>query len=677
MAIYHFEIKTYGRNDGANANAIKAAAYRAGARMRNDVTGRVHDYSRKSEVIHTEILAPRHAPEWIADRSRLWHEIEKVETYTNARLFREFVVALPLELTHEQNIALVRDFVLSELTIMGMIADWAFHAKPGNPHVHISCPGREISGTGFSKKKNRDWDRKEHCFRWRKAWADLVNRHLTQAGFGPETFIDHRTLAEQGIDRIPTTHVGRETPDTQESHARKAMYNLYVEQINAAKVLVTNAGQLDMLRAEVTTLEVDLAAAEQVIAEERVCEPDPQTYAQEKTSPQQAAAPMSLNSLSLDNHAEFQARAAFIQALGKPAYSLQKFIKDSARMAQQPGGPRLRWWLFSFKEAQVKYARSYGQALAYAPKDINRWMGECWNVLGETGTWSQFASVESAQAARTKVAWPGDPPCLQAAQAATSEKVAAPPSRTFAPESLRPTKDQSTETSRSLKGLIDLERKRGPVEAHGELVLYSAEPDMRFHELNVKSTVPHAERLFLERQMACERLGKKYTWRDFHQDVLNLHCPNHPHNDMLDWWRDLRKEAKQNGVLDCEPSRTLFFSSIPRHVVKAYQQRKRKIAAPAPNLRPGTQPVVDGLTFALKAAPQFTHSPTRVKLSTAGRANDADSIPNAQIDQTHFWHYRWDDYGIDAPEQPRHRHLEYPRADIPIWEIPTLEPKYY
>src|SRR5690348_6017243 len=146
MAIFHLEVKTYSRNNSLHANAIMAAAYRAGIRMLNEATGRVHDYRRKNEVAHTEILAPRHAPEWIADRSRLWHEVEKSETYKNARLFREFVAALPHELTSEQNIALVRDFVTSELTPIGMVADCAIHEKPGNHHVHISCPTREVSG---------------------------------------------------------------------------------------------------------------------------------------------------------------------------------------------------------------------------------------------------------------------------------------------------------------------------------------------------------------------------------------------------------------------------------------------------------------------------------------------------------------------------------------------------
>lgn len=674
MAIYHFEIKTYGRNDGANANAIKAAAYRAGARMCNDVTGQVHDYSRKSEVIHTEILAPRHAPEWIVDRSRLWNEIEKIETYTNARLFREFVVALPLELTHEQNIVLVRDFVHTELTTMGMIADWAFHAKPSNPHAHISCPGREISGTGFSKKKNRDWDRKAHTFRWRKAWADLVNRHLAQAGFGPDTFVDHRTLAAQGVDRLPTSHVGRETPDNKESHARKVARNRYVEQVNAAKALVASADPLDMLRTEVAILEAELATAEQVIADQPVCEPSTRTGSQERTSPQQVNAPISLDTLSLDDRTEFQARATFIQALGKPAYSLETFMKDSVRMAQQPGGSRLRWWLLTFKEAQVKYARSYGQALSYAPKDINRWMGQCWNVLGDAETWSQFKSEESAQAARTKVAWPGDAPRSQVAAETTSTKASVATLADSVRANVEPTQRHLTRVSRYPDGSMAIKRKHGPVEAHGEVALYSMDPGMRFYEMNMRATVPDAERLFWERRIVYKRLGRRYTWQHFYDDVRNLHRPSHPHQDMLDWWRDLCKEARQNGTLDSEPSKTLFLRSIPPRVLNALQQSKSETVAPAPTLRPELQSVVDGLTSALKMWSQFTRNAVLVELATPARGNDVDVTPILWMDTMGAQRCESDDYSY-VTDQPKPLLPEYPQADIPVWVIPTLEYK--
>jgi hypothetical protein len=235
VAIYHLEVKTHSRTN--DANAVKAAAYRAGTVLFDEANGRAYDFSRKSEVIHSEILAPRHAPEWVAVRSQLWHEVELKERYKNARLFREIVVALPIELTQEQCIALLREYITTELTSIGMVADYSIHAKPGNPHCHISLTTREISGAGFGKK-NRRWDAHALLLQWRKSWAETVNQHLKRAGCGPDISIDHRSFREQGVNRTPTVHVGRKTPKNQRSHQQKVARNNRVQKINEARETV-------------------------------------------------------------------------------------------------------------------------------------------------------------------------------------------------------------------------------------------------------------------------------------------------------------------------------------------------------------------------------------------------------------------------------------------------------
>ncbi len=108
MAIYHCSIKIISRGKGKSA--VAAAAYRAGEKFTNEYDGLEHDYSRKGGVVHTEILLPANAPAGYSDRSVLWNAVEKIEKVKNSQLAREIELALPVELSREQSIALVRDY---------------------------------------------------------------------------------------------------------------------------------------------------------------------------------------------------------------------------------------------------------------------------------------------------------------------------------------------------------------------------------------------------------------------------------------------------------------------------------------------------------------------------------------------------------------------------------------
>ena len=109
IAIYHLSIKIFSRGKGKSA--IAAAAYRAGEKITNEYDGVTHDYSKKGGIEHTEILLPDHAPAEFKERAILWNAVEKFERYRTAQLAREIEIALPVELTQEQNISLVREFV--------------------------------------------------------------------------------------------------------------------------------------------------------------------------------------------------------------------------------------------------------------------------------------------------------------------------------------------------------------------------------------------------------------------------------------------------------------------------------------------------------------------------------------------------------------------------------------
>ena len=119
MAIYHCSIKIISRGKGKSA--VAAAAYRAGEKIQNEYDGLIHDYTRKGGVVHTEILLPDNAPEEYADRSALWNSVEKVERYKTAQLAREIELALPQELSREDNIYLVRDYVNRNFVLAGYV----------------------------------------------------------------------------------------------------------------------------------------------------------------------------------------------------------------------------------------------------------------------------------------------------------------------------------------------------------------------------------------------------------------------------------------------------------------------------------------------------------------------------------------------------------------------------
>lgn len=240
MAIYHMSIKNISR--GRGKTAIAAAAYRAGTILTDNETGITHNYTKKSEVIYTEIILPEHAPAEYATREILWNEVQKIETQDRARLAREWEVALPNELDLDQSKTLVQDFAKS-LAAEGMCIDVAIHWKDGNHHAHILGTTRPIDKDGKWAPKERkgykldaegnkipvidtktgkqkigargrkmwqretvqanNWNKREKIEEWRKRWADCCNKYLAR-----EKQLDHRSYERQGLMQLPTVHEG-------------------------------------------------------------------------------------------------------------------------------------------------------------------------------------------------------------------------------------------------------------------------------------------------------------------------------------------------------------------------------------------------------------------------------------------------------------------------------------
>jgi len=232
MGIYHLSIKIISRGKGKSA--VAASAYRSGEKIKNEYDGIVHDFTRKGGIVHTEIILPQNAPQEFLDRGTLWNSVEKIEKSKNSQLAREIEIALPKELDREKQIELVREYVKENFVKVGMCADIALHDKgDGNPHAHILLtmrPLNEDTTWGAKSKKEyildkngekvklkngnyktrkintTDWNEQDKAEEWRKAWADITNKYLEENSIQDK--VDHRSYQRQGIEQIPTIHLG-------------------------------------------------------------------------------------------------------------------------------------------------------------------------------------------------------------------------------------------------------------------------------------------------------------------------------------------------------------------------------------------------------------------------------------------------------------------------------------
>jgi hypothetical protein len=209
MAIYRCEARIITRGKGHSA--VAAAAYRTGSKIQDERAGITHNYSsRQKGVVESVILRPENSPAWTAKTDTLWNEVERSEKRKDARLAREFILSLPKELSPKENFQLTVEWVQGNLVSKGMVVEVSLHNPKGgnNPHAHVQCTLRTIEGDKFSAKKPREWNDVEVLLDQRESWGKAVNAALEKAG-RPER-VDHRSLADQGIDRIPEPKIGKE-----------------------------------------------------------------------------------------------------------------------------------------------------------------------------------------------------------------------------------------------------------------------------------------------------------------------------------------------------------------------------------------------------------------------------------------------------------------------------------
>ena len=210
MAIFRLEAKVFSR-EKRGRSVIAAAAYRAGTKLKDELRDKIFDYARRTKgVIQSDILAPEGAPGWVHDPGQLWNAVERGEKRVDAQLAREFILAVPKELSADAQFTTAVDWAKKELVTSGMVAEISLHHdKAGkNPHVHILTTMRRLDGDKFSSKKPREWNDVALLVKQRESWADAVNAALEKAG--RDERVDHRSLKDRGIDQIPQPKIGKE-----------------------------------------------------------------------------------------------------------------------------------------------------------------------------------------------------------------------------------------------------------------------------------------------------------------------------------------------------------------------------------------------------------------------------------------------------------------------------------
>ncbi|WP_105308444.1 MobQ family relaxase, partial [Lactiplantibacillus plantarum] len=232
MAIFHMSFSNI--SAGKGRSAIASAAYRSGEKLFDDKEGQHYFYAR-SVMPYSFILTPKNAPAWASDREKLWNEVERKDRRANSRYAKEFNVALPVELSADEQKELLIKYVQENFVDKGMVADVAIHRDHAdNPHAHVMLTNRPFNPDGTwgikSKKqyildengnktytgtskypKSRkilmvDWDKKEKIIEWRHNWAASVNQVLEQKNI-PDR-ISEKSFKDQGIDEVATQHEG-------------------------------------------------------------------------------------------------------------------------------------------------------------------------------------------------------------------------------------------------------------------------------------------------------------------------------------------------------------------------------------------------------------------------------------------------------------------------------------
>ena len=223
MAVYHFNMRISSR--GNCQSIVATAAYNNGEKLYDKYIGRTYDYSYRSDVLYKEALLPCSVSQEFLNMQRLLDALNDAEKRIDSQMARVIKMALPNEMSLDRQIALVRGFVERNFMSRNMCAAVAIHSglleqhkKPDiikavnefrdNPHAHIIAPIRQIGKEGFYRTKtgSRELNNKLFLLQLRECWAEMQNREYERMGLNVR--VSHESLAEQGINRRPSIHLG-------------------------------------------------------------------------------------------------------------------------------------------------------------------------------------------------------------------------------------------------------------------------------------------------------------------------------------------------------------------------------------------------------------------------------------------------------------------------------------
>jgi hypothetical protein len=214
MAHYHCTIKAGPKGSGAE----HAQYIERGGRFKVERYGQIGEHERGN------------LPQWAHGSAARFFAAADERERANGTAYREFELALPVELTDAQRGQLVRAFVAEQLGERHAYV-WAIHEPRGqNPHVHIMFSERTRDGIErdeeqYFKRANSKAPERGGCPKsdrfsggktaaereaaveaLRSRWAEVQNLALEHAGHAVR--VDHRTLEAQGIEREAGQHRG-------------------------------------------------------------------------------------------------------------------------------------------------------------------------------------------------------------------------------------------------------------------------------------------------------------------------------------------------------------------------------------------------------------------------------------------------------------------------------------
>ena len=301
----HLNAKIISRGGEKPQSAVASAAYRSATKIYCEYDGEVKDFSRKGHVIYSEILLPEYAPKEFADRSVLWNAVENFEKGSRAQLSREIEFSLPCELDADERLKAARK--LAEFfRDKGMVVDMNLHSpdhENPNPHCHLMLTMRPFrkDGTFLEKKcwreydldKNgqkiptkkgndyksnkvyaTDWDDRGNVEKWRALWADIETDFYKKNGY--EITAEHRSFERQGIDLLPTIHMGAAVTAMERRGIQTEVGNMNREIKKINTLILSSMENIERLADKIAFLEKEKKAA--------VREEEKEASAQEKKS---------------------------------------------------------------------------------------------------------------------------------------------------------------------------------------------------------------------------------------------------------------------------------------------------------------------------------------------------------------------------------------------------------